>query len=183
MDYPSVVDCRALARRLAADVDRAAPLLARILLVRAISRLDIWVANDMVRDCGRAGKLAVPDASTLRLAQVLAPPYVFGGDLTTAIAAVERLASAMWREQRSFRTYLGATDPELGRDNERVERAGRAWEDARHRVSGGIRSLPGRLGDGMVGSVLLDRALDRTFRRGFLTAYAGVTRLELEAGA
>lgn len=160
------IDRTTLARYVAADVGRAAPLFARILLVRAISRRDMWVAQDMIRDCGRAGTLAVADPTTLRLAQVLTPTHAAGRNLTTAMAAAKELGSAMRHEWNTFTTYHAVTDPERARDDVRWERAARDWENARHSVRTATQGLPTGLGDGIVGLQLLDRALDRVFRRG-----------------
>ncbi|MFI0445920.1 hypothetical protein [Actinomadura sp. 6N118] len=174
MDRPSAIDRRTLARHIGADVDRAAPLLARILLVRAIrdildgrDRGSLWVASDVIRDCGGAGELAVAGATTRDLAFALAPAHDVDRELTDAIAAVKRLNWSLEAEKNAYARYSLVTDPDNSYiDKERSDETWTQWQEHKHGVDNAVGGLPADLGDGRVGSLLLDRAIDRVFKRG-----------------
>ncbi|NDU74813.1 hypothetical protein GWI34_19595 [Actinomadura sp. DSM 109109] len=171
MGVPSGIDRGAMARHVAADVDRAAPLLARVLLVRSV--LDIrhhrggdalWVAKDVAADCGP--ELAVAGATTRELARVLAPGHDAHRDLTPAIAATRRLSQAIRSEGAAYARYSLATDPDISIDKERAGALGGEWDEQRGHLRQVRHGMPAGLGSGRTGSLLLDRALDRVFRRG-----------------
>jgi hypothetical protein len=171
MDVPSGIDRRTFARHIAADVDRAAPLLARILLVRAVSNIRhhrgghaLWVAKDMAADCG--AELKVAGAATRELARALVPGHDADRDLSPAIDATRRLSHAISSEDAAYARYSMATDPDISIDKNRAGELGNEWDDQRGRLREARHALPAGLGGGKTGSVLLDRALDRVFERG-----------------
>jgi hypothetical protein len=171
MDVPSGIDRQALARHIAADVDRAAPLLARILLVRAVSDLRhhrgghaLWVAKDMAADCG--AELQTAGATTRELARALVPGHDADRDLTPAIAATRQLSHAISGEDAAYARYSMATDPDISIDKKRARELGNAWDEHREHLREARQGMPAGLGSGKTGSVLLDRALDRVFNRG-----------------
>ena len=174
MNRLSGIDRRTLACHIGADVDRAAPLLARILLVRAIrdildghDRGSLWVADDMISGCRGAGELAVAGATTRELARALAPAHDVDRDLTTAIAAVEHLNWSLKAEKNAYADYSLVTDPDNSHiDPERSDETWTRWQGHKDRVGNAVGGLPADLGDGKVGSLLLDRAIDRVFKRG-----------------
>jgi hypothetical protein len=172
------MDRRTLAHQIGTDVDRVAPLLARILLIRAIwgvrrggnSRYNhngLRVAKDVISNCGRAGELAATGATTQELARALAPTHDVDRDLTTAIDAAESLRGALRREETEYADYRKYTDPDGYHDRSLAKEAATAWEKERRDVDAAVGWMPKNLGNGMTGSFLLDRAIDRVFRRGF----------------
>lgn len=171
MDVPSGIDRRALARHIAADVDRAAPLLARVLLVRAVSDIRLhrgghalWVAKDVAADCGVELKAA--GATTRELARALVPGHDAERDLGPAIAATRRLSHAISSEDAAYARYSMATDPDISIDKKRAGELGNEWDEQRGRLRDARHAMPAGLAGGKTGSVLLDRALDRVFDRG-----------------
>ncbi|GAA2141492.1 hypothetical protein [Actinomadura napierensis] len=171
MDVPSGIDRRALARHIAADVDRAAPLLARILLVRAVSDIRhhrgghaLWVAKDMAADCG--AELKAAGAATRELARALVPGHDPDRDLTPAIDATRQLSHAISSEDAAYARYSMATDPDISIDKNRAGELGNQWDEHRGHLREARHAVPAGLGSGKTGSVLLDRALDRVFKRG-----------------
>ncbi|TDD91421.1 hypothetical protein E1293_02220 [Actinomadura darangshiensis] len=171
MDRPGGIDRGTLAGHIAGDVDRVAPLLARILLVRAVLNVrhhrsghSLWVAKDMAADC--RDELEEAGAATRNLARVLAPTHKVDRDLTPAITATDRLSSAVRSEGDAYARYSLATDPDIAIDRERADKRGDEWEAERGSVRDAQRALPADLGSGQSGSLLLDRALDRVFERG-----------------
>lgn len=172
MDRLSGIDRETLARHIGADVDRAAVLLARILLIRVVRRIvdgsgrgPVRSADSMISDGEGAGEFAVAGATTRQLARVLAPAHDIDRDLTTAIAAVERLDRSVRSAESAYSDYRLATDPDNGYiDQERGEVTWMRWQQSRRRVGPAIGGLPTDLGDGKVGSLLLDRAIDRVFK-------------------
>ncbi|MDL4820062.1 hypothetical protein [Actinomadura opuntiae] len=171
MDVPSGIDRRTLARHIAADVDRAAPLLARILLVRAVSNIRhhrgghaLWVAKDIAADCGT--ELQAAGGTTRELARALVPGHDADRDLTPAIAATRRLSHTISSEDAAYARYSMATDPDISIDNKRAGRLGSEWDEQRGHLREARHAMPAGLGSGKTGSVLLDRALDRVFERG-----------------
>lgn len=175
MDHPSGIDRRMLARHIGADVDRAAPLLARVLLIREIRGIryrgdnSLRVAMDMITDCGCAGELAAAGATTRELARALAPTHDVDRDLTTAIAAVKGLNWALQGEANSYANYSMCTAPDVHHVRSRVDQAGKEWDKARRKVRAAVERVPANLGNGEIGSRLLDRAVYRAFRPGLLT--------------
>ncbi|MEQ4725939.1 hypothetical protein [Nonomuraea sp. B19D2] len=171
MDRPSRIDRRTLARHIAADVDQVAPLLARILLVRAVWSIrhhrndhSLWVAKDMACDCREELKRA--RATTRELARALVPDHDVDHDLTAAITGTDWLSAAISREGAAYSDYQLATDPDITIDKQRAGELAERWQDRRDAVHDALRGLPKDLGSGKVGSLLLDRALDRVFKRG-----------------
>ncbi|RFS83085.1 hypothetical protein D0T12_23165 [Actinomadura spongiicola] len=171
MDVPGGIDRRVLARHIAADVDRAAPLLARILLVRAVSNIRhhrgghaLWVARDVAADCG--AELEAAGAVTRELARALVPGHDADRDLTPAIAATRRLSHAISSEDNAYARYSMATDPDISIDKRRAGELGDEWEEQRGLLREARHGMPAGLGSGETGCVLLDRALDHVFKRG-----------------
>ncbi|RKS77113.1 hypothetical protein BZB76_2487 [Actinomadura pelletieri DSM 43383] len=171
MDGPSGIDRRTLARHIAADVDRAAPLLARILLLRAVSNIRynhgghaLWVARDMAADCG--AELEAAGATTRELARALVPDHDTDRDLTPAIDATRGLSHAIRSEDDAYARYSMATDPDISIDKKRAGELGDEWEEQRRHLRRTRHGMPTGLGSGEIGCVLLDRALDRVFKRG-----------------
>lgn len=167
----SGVDRGRLACRITTDVDRLAPLLARILLVRAVWNIrhhcgghSLWVARDMASDCREELKAA--GATTRVLARALVPDHDVDHDLTTAIAGADRLSAAMTREGNTYSDYHQATDPDTYIDQQRAGELWKQWQEQKDHVNDALRGLPTDLGSGKTGSMLLDRALDRVFERG-----------------
>ncbi len=171
------MDRRTLAHQIGTDVNRVAPLLARILLIRAIwgvrrGRNDrynyngLLVAKDVISTCGRAGELTTAGATTQALARALAPTHNADRDLTRAINAAESLSGALRREQAGYADYRKYTEPDGYHDSSRVMEASTAWEKERRNVNAAVGRIP-NFGNGETGSVLLDRAIDSVFRRGF----------------
>ncbi|WP_412517947.1 hypothetical protein K8Z49_08335 [Actinomadura madurae] len=171
MERPGAIDRRTLAHHIATDVDRAAPLFARILLVRAIWNLrhhrgdhSLWVAKDVASDCPEA--LTAAGGTARESARILVPGHDAEHDLSTAVAGADRLSSAVRREGDAYARYQLATDPDISIDKKRAGELGDEWQDQRGHVRDALRELPGDLGRGETGSLLLDRALDRVFKRG-----------------
>ncbi|MEO3829125.1 hypothetical protein [Actinomadura sp. B10D3] len=162
---------RTLAHHIAADVDRASPLFARILLVRAIWNLrhrrgdhSLWVAKDVASDCPEA--LRTVGWTARESTRVLVPGHDADHDLTTAVTGADRLSSAVRREGDAYARYQLATDPDISIDKKRAGELGDEWQDQRGHVRDALHELPSDLGSGRTGSLLLDRALDRVFKRG-----------------
>jgi hypothetical protein len=161
-----------LVRHVAADVDRVAPLLARLLLVQAVVRIrdrynsghSLWVARDMVSDCRE--ELLEAGATTRELARALVPDHDVDQDLTAAIAGTEQLSAAVRRESNSFWNYHHATDPDGYIDKQRTDEAWEEWHEDKGRAESAYHALPSDLDGGETGSLLLDRALDHVFYRG-----------------
>jgi hypothetical protein len=171
MDRPGVIDRGALAARLSDDVDRAAPLLARLLLVRAVWNIHhhygdhaLWVAQDMAVDCGE--DLEEAGVAARELARVLAPDHGIDRDLTAAVDGARQLSRAIRRENDAYARYSLATDPDIPIDQERAGRLYGEWDEQRGSVRDASRGLPADLGSGETGSLLLDGALGRVFKRG-----------------
>ncbi|MCQ0013566.1 hypothetical protein [Actinomadura madurae] len=171
MERPGAIDRRTLAHHIATDVDRAAPLFARILLVRAIWNLrhhrgdhSLWVAKDVASDCPEA--LTAAGGTARESARILVPGHDAEHDLSTAVAGADRLSSAVRREGDAYARYQLATDPDISIDKKRAGELGDEWQGQRGHVRDALRELPGDLGRGETGSLLLDRALDRVFKRG-----------------
>ncbi|WP_433323197.1 hypothetical protein [Spirillospora sp. CA-294931] len=169
MDAPSGIDRRALAHHIVADVDRAAPLLARILLERAVWNIrrdngghSLGVAKDMADDCG--AELQAAGATTRELARALVPRHDADRDLTAAITATRQLSLAISSENNAYASFSMATDPDNPIDRERAEKLSEQWGQAQRHLR--EARMPASLGSGKTGSVLLDRALDRVFKRG-----------------
>ncbi|MFG2091502.1 MULTISPECIES: hypothetical protein [unclassified Spirillospora] len=170
MDRPSAIDRRTLARHIAGDVDRVAPLLARLLVIRAIWNIrhrrgdhSLWVAQDMAADCRE--ELRAAGTTTRNLARALVPDHDVDHDLTTAITGADRLSTAIRSERDAYADYHLATDPD-SLDKQRAAEMGRRWQEKQDHAGEALRGLPGDLGRGEAGSLLLDRALDRVFERG-----------------
>ncbi|KAB2350304.1 hypothetical protein [Actinomadura rudentiformis] len=176
MDRPSGIDRRTLARHIGADVDRVAPLLARILLVRAIGdilggrdREALWVAVDVISDCEGGGEFAVAGATTRALAGALAPAHDVDRDLTTAVTAVKQLNWTLKAEKNAYARYSVVTDPDNSYiDPEQSDETWTRWQEYKRGVDDAVGGLPADLGRGEVQSLLLDRAIDRVFERGLL---------------
>lgn len=171
MDRPTRIDHRTLAHHIAADVDRVAPLLARLLVIRAIWHVrhrygdhSLWVAQDMAADCREELKAA--GASTRELARALVPDHDVEGDLTAAIAGADRLNGAIRSESNAYARYSLATDPDIYIDQRRAGQLNQEWREQTNHVQDSYHDLPKDLGNGKTGSVLLDRALARVFKRG-----------------
>ncbi|MFD9944851.1 hypothetical protein ACFWYW_39555 [Nonomuraea sp. NPDC059023] len=170
MDRPSGFGRRTLAHHIAADVDRAAPLLARILLIRAIWNIrhhrgehGLWVAGDMVDDC--RSELERASTTTRDLARALVPDHDVDRDLTAATDAVDRLRAATRRAGNAHSAFSLAADPDICHDEQRIGDLAAQWHDERDHAVDAVQGLPDDLGIGEVGSRLLERALDRVFRR------------------
>ncbi|TDB89955.1 hypothetical protein [Actinomadura sp. 7K534] len=171
MDRPDGIDRRTFAHRIATDVDRVAPLLARILLARAVWNIrhhcgahSLWVAKDVAADCREELKAA--GATTQELAHTLVPDHDCRRDLTTAIAGTARLSAAITGERSAYARYSLATDPDISIDKKRAGELGDDWQEQQDHVRNVLRGLPKDLGNGKSGSLLLDRAIDRVFKRG-----------------
>ena len=188
MDRPNGIDRRTLARHVSADVDRVAPLLARILLVRAIRQVryhygrgSLWVADDVISDCGGARGLAVAGAATRELARTLAPAHDVERDLTTAIAMVKQLNWTLIAERNAYADYSMVTDPDNNYiDPKRSEETWKRWQEHKDRIGDATGRLPADLGSGKVGSLLLDRAVDRVFERGWFFGIRAMLSAEEE---
>ncbi|MFB4306374.1 hypothetical protein [Actinomadura sp. GTD37] len=122
------------------------------------------MAKDMAADCGE--EIEAAGAATRELARALVPDHDAGRDLTPAIAGTSRLSSVVTSEDAAYARYSMATDPDISIDKERVGRLGTEWDEERGNVRDAFRGLPTDLGTGRTGSLLLDRALDRVFKRG-----------------
>jgi hypothetical protein len=171
MDVPNGIDRSALARHIAADVDLAAPLFARLLLVRAVSDIRhhrgghaLWVAKDVADDCG--AELKAAGDTTRELARALVPGHDADYDLTPAIAATRRLSHAISSEDAAYARYSMATDPDISIDNKRAGQLGNEWDEQKGHLREARQAIPAGLAGGKTGSLLLDRALDRVFDRG-----------------
>ncbi|QKW38706.1 hypothetical protein HUT06_35690 [Actinomadura sp. NAK00032] len=169
MDRP--IDRRTLAAHIAADVDRAAPLLARMLLVRAVWNLHhhygdhaLWVAQDMAADCRE--DIEEAGVAARELARALVPDHDADRDLTDAVDATRSLSVAIRRENDAYARYSMATDPDIPIDEERAGRLSTEWDEERSNARAASIGLPADLGSGEAGSRLLDRALSRVFKRG-----------------
>ncbi|GAB2984161.1 hypothetical protein [Saccharothrix stipae] len=171
MDHRSGLDREAVTRHLEDDLRRVLPLLGRILLIRAVRGIrynrvhSLWVAKDAIAS---TSELATAGATTRRLAQALAPTHDVDADLASLVPSVQGLSRALEQKAGAYARYSVRTDPDAGRDPDRIEEAGREWDAARRHASESLERMPVPPGSGTVGSVLLDRALDRVFRRGFL---------------
>ncbi|WP_395111493.1 hypothetical protein [Actinomadura sp. SCN-SB] len=165
------IDRATLTRHIAFDVDRVAPLLARILVIRAIRSLRygygehaLWVAQDMASDC--RDELGTAGAATRDLARALVPDHDADRDLALAADAAARLSAAIRIEGNSYSNYHQATDPDIYIDKQRAGELWDEWQEQKSHVNEAMRDLPQDLGSGETGSLLLDRALDRVFERG-----------------
>ncbi|WP_433330709.1 hypothetical protein [Spirillospora sp. CA-294931] len=173
MDRPRGIDRTALAEHLGADVDRMAPVLARLLLIRVVDDLrhhrdrhSLWVAKDVISDCDAEGELAVASPTSRLLTRGLALDHDIERDLTDAVTSVDRLTRAIQRGNDAYARYSGATDPDTYIDQERAGKLWDEWQADRSEADNSLRSLPRDLGRGKPGPYLLDRALERVFKRG-----------------
>lgn len=171
MDHRSGIDREAVMRHVDDDWQRVLPLLGRVLLIRAVRGIrhhrehSLWVAGDVIAS---TSELAVVGETTRRLAHALAPTHDVDRELASLIPSIEGLRWSREVEANAYARYSLRTDPDIAHDPDRIEEAAQEWEAERRRAREAAERVPTRLGSGTVGSVLLDRALDRVFRRGFL---------------